>query len=67
MKDFAKIIDYLEVGSLHFVISYFWCAGVEWGGWIEIEHLRRRGMDIGKTLSIYAGTLTFPYVPWSRF
>ena len=41
MKDVAKVVDYLVVGSPHHVRSYFWrwCVCV-WGG-IEIEQLYR--------------------------
>ena len=35
MKDVSKVVDYLKVGSLQHVRSYFW-----WGG-IEIEQLHR--------------------------
>ena len=37
MKDVSTVVDYLEVGSLHHVRSYFW-----WGG-TEIEQLHRGG------------------------
>ena len=33
MKDVSTVVDYLKLGSLHHVRSYFW-----WGG-IEIEQL----------------------------
>ena len=46
IKDVSKIIDYLKVGSLHNVISYFW-----WGG-IEIKYLHRRG-DGNRNISWY--------------
>ena len=43
MKDVSTVVDYLKLGSLHHVRSYFW-----WGG-IGIEQIHKGGVKIEKT------------------